>query len=99
MSGSGKQLIGVWINREKWGLNTKTSVKVTLVLSYAYERLFKTTKASSCGLYHYKSSLGRLKSALIISVQRKLEDELSTLVLLLKVLTYFYILITSICYK
>ena len=30
MSGSGKQLIhGVWINREKWGLKTQTSIKVT----------------------------------------------------------------------
>ena len=47
--------------------------------------LLKTDQLRSCGLYHYKTPEGKLKSCFIVTVKRSLEEELATLILLLKV--------------
>ena len=39
----------------------------------------------NCSLYHYKNTEGKLKSCFIVTIKQSLEEELSTLLLLLKV--------------
>ena len=60
--------MAIWLSKNQWGLSKNKN----------------SSEVKQCALYHYRSTDGSLKSAIIVTIQKSLEDEMSRLMKLLK---------------